>query len=59
MWLIQSPIMMWLIQKSYYDVANSMSPYDVANSKPATMRHYLQNSLLHDTIYKTHCYTAP
>ena len=47
---------MWLIQKfhydvanskSHYDVANSMSHYDVANSMPATMRHYLQNPLLH------------
>ena len=33
--------------KSHYDVANSMSHYDVANSMLATMRHYLQNPLLH------------
>ena len=36
--------------KSHYDVANSMSHYDVANSKSATMRHYLQNPLLHGTL---------
>ena len=76
MCLIQSPTTMWLIQKShydvensksYYDVANSMSHYNVANSKPATMRHYLQSSLLHDISkarydpvpLKAHCYTAP
>ena len=53
--------------KSHYDVANSMSHYDVANSKPATMRHYLQNPLLHsiskaqyDLVpLKAHCYTTP
>ena len=55
------------IQKSHYDVANSKSHYDVANSKLATMRHYLQNPLLHDISkaqydpipLKAHCYTTP
>ena len=59
-WLIpKSHTTMWLIPKSHYDVANSMSHYDVANSKPATMRHYLQNPLRCGTIYKVRCYTAP
>ena len=44
--------------KSHYDVANSISHYDVSNSKPATMRHYLQN-LLQCGISKARCYTAP
>ena len=55
--ITQSPTSFSLWAKPKESPNSLKSHYDVANSKPATMRHYLQSSLLNGTS-KACCYTT-